>query len=136
MTTPASRQADLRARAEGLFPGGVNSPVRAFRSVGGTPLFFTEARGSLTTLYGELCVAWKLHEGRFELDLAVPEEGAATWVEEALAVGQEGRDPQWVAAVDPPREGQESCTVPRGANRPHLKPGHDLPAPDAPQALG
>ena len=29
-----------------LFPGGVNSPVRAFKSVGGTPLFFAKGRGS------------------------------------------------------------------------------------------
>ena len=29
-----------------LVPGGVNSPVRAFRSVGGTPLFFKRGRGS------------------------------------------------------------------------------------------
>jgi glutamate-1-semialdehyde 2,1-aminomutase len=32
------------ARASGLFPGGVNSPVRAFKGVGGSPLFI--ARGS------------------------------------------------------------------------------------------
>src|SRR6059058_3183460 len=30
-------------RAKGLFPGGVNSPVRAFKGVGGEPLFI--ARG-------------------------------------------------------------------------------------------
>lgn len=29
-----------------LFPGGVNSPVRAFKSVGGTPLFFSKGNGS------------------------------------------------------------------------------------------
>jgi glutamate-1-semialdehyde 2,1-aminomutase len=29
-----------------LFPGGVNSPVRAFKSVGGTPLFFAKGNGS------------------------------------------------------------------------------------------
>jgi glutamate-1-semialdehyde 2,1-aminomutase len=29
-----------------LFPGGVNSPVRAFKSVGGTPLFFAKGKGS------------------------------------------------------------------------------------------
>jgi glutamate-1-semialdehyde 2,1-aminomutase len=29
-----------------LFPGGVNSPVRAFKSVGGTPLFFSRGKGS------------------------------------------------------------------------------------------
>ena len=33
------RSARLMERAVGLMPGGVNSPVRAFRSVGGDPLF-------------------------------------------------------------------------------------------------
>ena len=41
----ASRMADLRARAEGLFPGGVNSPVRAFRSVGRAPLVLDAGAG-------------------------------------------------------------------------------------------
>jgi glutamate-1-semialdehyde 2,1-aminomutase len=33
-------------RARAVIPGGVNSPVRAFRSVGGTPFFVASARGS------------------------------------------------------------------------------------------
>jgi glutamate-1-semialdehyde 2,1-aminomutase len=41
----ASRQADLRERAAGLFPGGVNSPVRAFRSVGRPPLILDRGEG-------------------------------------------------------------------------------------------
>lgn len=36
----------LLARAEGLMPGGVNSPVRAFRAVGGNPPFISSAKGS------------------------------------------------------------------------------------------
>jgi len=45
--------ADLFARALRLIPGGVNSPVRAFRSVGGTPFFTASARGAtLTTADG------------------------------------------------------------------------------------
>jgi glutamate-1-semialdehyde 2,1-aminomutase len=44
---------DLFARALRLIPGGVNSPVRAFRSVGGSPFFVTSARGAtLTTVDG------------------------------------------------------------------------------------
>src|SRR3954465_4077656 len=39
------------ARAQELFPGGVNSPVRAFRGVGGDPLFI--ARGEKARLYDE-----------------------------------------------------------------------------------
>jgi glutamate-1-semialdehyde 2,1-aminomutase len=42
---PAS-QASLFARAEGVTPGGVHSPVRAFRSVGAPPLAIVEARGA------------------------------------------------------------------------------------------
>lgn len=36
----------LFARAKDLMPGGVNSPVRAFKSVGGTPLFIDRAEGA------------------------------------------------------------------------------------------
>jgi glutamate-1-semialdehyde 2,1-aminomutase len=36
----------LFARAQRTIPGGVNSPVRAFRSVGGTPRFITRAEGA------------------------------------------------------------------------------------------
>ncbi len=36
----------LFSRAQSVIPGGVNSPVRAFRAVGGTPLFIREAAGS------------------------------------------------------------------------------------------
>jgi glutamate-1-semialdehyde 2,1-aminomutase len=36
----------LQKRAEGLFPGGVNSPVRGFRSVGGEPPFVARAEGA------------------------------------------------------------------------------------------
>jgi len=38
---------DLFERAQLYIPGGVNSPVRAFKSVGGTPVFFREAKGSI-----------------------------------------------------------------------------------------
>ena len=41
-----SRNADLYARAQALMPGGVNSPVRAFRSVGGAPRFFARGEGA------------------------------------------------------------------------------------------
>jgi glutamate-1-semialdehyde 2,1-aminomutase len=41
-----ARSAALFARAQGLFPGGVNSPVRAFRGVGGTPVFFARGEGA------------------------------------------------------------------------------------------
>ena len=41
-----TRNEDLFARAQQTIPGGVNSPVRAFRSVGGTPRFFTRGAGA------------------------------------------------------------------------------------------
>jgi glutamate-1-semialdehyde 2,1-aminomutase len=41
-----SRSETLFANAQKHIPGGVNSPVRAFRSVGGTPLFFKHAEGA------------------------------------------------------------------------------------------
>ena len=36
-------------RARRVIPGGVNSPVRAFQAVGGTPRFFTSGRGAIIT---------------------------------------------------------------------------------------
>jgi len=41
-----SRNEELFARSQRVIPGGVNSPVRAFRSVGGTPRFFTRGKGA------------------------------------------------------------------------------------------
>src|SRR5512132_2649669 len=43
LSIPNSESAFLRARQ--LMPGGVSSPVRAFKAVGGTPLFIKEAEG-------------------------------------------------------------------------------------------
>ena len=40
----------LYSEACALLPGGVNSPVRAFKSVGGTPVFVKSAQGA--TLVG------------------------------------------------------------------------------------
>jgi glutamate-1-semialdehyde 2,1-aminomutase len=45
-STPISRNDTLFQRAQATTPGGVNSPVRAFRSVGGTPRFVTRAEGA------------------------------------------------------------------------------------------
>src|SRR6185503_4477482 len=49
MKTDASKREFGRAKA--LFPGGVNSPVRAFRGVGGDPLFI--ARGEKARVVDE-----------------------------------------------------------------------------------
>jgi glutamate-1-semialdehyde 2,1-aminomutase len=52
MSTPKKsqeRSEKLFARALELMPGGVNSPVRAFRGVGGTPRFIKSAQGATIT---------------------------------------------------------------------------------------
>jgi glutamate-1-semialdehyde 2,1-aminomutase len=46
---PSPLSDSLFARARQLIPGGVNSPVRAFRSVGGAPFFVKSARGATLT---------------------------------------------------------------------------------------
>jgi glutamate-1-semialdehyde 2,1-aminomutase len=55
--------ADLFARAREVTPGGVNSPVRAFQAVGGTPRFMVTASGSWLTdadgrRYVDLVSSW------------------------------------------------------------------------------
>lgn len=42
-----TKSADLFAQAKQHIPGGVNSPVRAFNGVGGTPIFFEKADGAI-----------------------------------------------------------------------------------------
>jgi glutamate-1-semialdehyde 2,1-aminomutase len=58
-----SRSTELFARAEAVTPGGVHSPVRAFRRVGGTPVFIRSAQAShLTDVdgrhYVDFCMAF------------------------------------------------------------------------------
>lgn len=54
---------ELRARALSVIPGGVNSPVRAFNAVGGTPIYVAAGRGSKITLADgreciDCCCSW------------------------------------------------------------------------------
>lgn len=44
-----TRSANLFHQAQTLIPGGVNSPVRAFKSVGGDPVFFKQGKGAYLT---------------------------------------------------------------------------------------
>jgi glutamate-1-semialdehyde 2,1-aminomutase len=46
MTRKTEQSRRLQQRAESMIPGGVNSPVRAFRSVGGDPVFIIRGKGS------------------------------------------------------------------------------------------
>ncbi|OAV45621.1 glutamate-1-semialdehyde 2,1-aminomutase [Lewinella sp. 4G2] len=60
---PREKSAALFAEAQTYFPGGVNSPVRAFRSVSGPPLFIEEGKGSrMTDVDGnefiDFCCSW------------------------------------------------------------------------------
>lgn len=49
-----NRSQELFERAKKIIPGGVNSPVRAFRSVGGTPFFTKKASGCHLTTVDDL----------------------------------------------------------------------------------
>jgi glutamate-1-semialdehyde 2,1-aminomutase len=57
------RSAELFAKAQTLIPGGVNSPVRAYRSVGGTPVFLERGDGAYAVdvdgrRYVDLVMSW------------------------------------------------------------------------------
>jgi len=59
----APTSADLFARAQRVTPGGVNSPVRAFGAVGGTPRFMAQGQGAHLTdadgrRYVDLVASW------------------------------------------------------------------------------
>jgi len=66
------------ARAKNVIPGGVNSPVRAFRSVGGTPVFISSAHGcSLVDLDGNAYIDYVMSWGPLILGHAHPDVIAA-----------------------------------------------------------
>ena len=78
MASPTSASEALFARARAVTPGGVNSPVRAFNAVGGTPRFIRSARGAWLTdvdgnEYVDLVCSW----GALLLGHAHPEVQAA-----------------------------------------------------------
>jgi glutamate-1-semialdehyde 2,1-aminomutase len=61
------------ARAKHLIPGGVNSPVRAFKAVGGTPLFVRSAQGcTMTDIDGNTYVDYVMSWGPLILGHAHP----------------------------------------------------------------
>jgi glutamate-1-semialdehyde 2,1-aminomutase len=81
-----SRSDALFERARQLIPGGVNSPVRAFRGVGGNPVFFASAKGAyVTDVDGNEYVDYVGSWGPFLLGHAHPEVLAA--IAEAAAGG-------------------------------------------------
>src|SRR5258708_40123658 len=76
----------LFARAQALIPGGVNSPVRAFKSVGGVPRFIVRGEGSrIIDADGNSYIDYVGSWGPLLLGHCAPEVIAA--VQEALASG-------------------------------------------------
>jgi len=84
------RSEQLMERAQRSIPGGVNSPVRAFRGVGGTPVFFESAAGATLTdvdgnRYIDFVGAWGpmiLGHGHAKVRAAI-----AAQIDQALAFG-------------------------------------------------
>ena len=59
----SKKSVELFKTANTLFPGGVNSPVRAFKSAGGTPVFIKRGKGSRIwdaddNEYIDFCCSW------------------------------------------------------------------------------
>ncbi len=85
-----SRSKQLFEEAQGYIPGGVNSPVRAFKAVGGNPLFIKKAKGAFIydeddNEYIELINSW----GPMILGHANPQiqEAVANAIEGSLSFG-------------------------------------------------
>ena len=82
--------ADLFAKAQKLIPGGVNSPVRACRSVGCDPLFIASAAGSkMTTVEGREMLDYVMSWGPMLLGHKDPDVTAAirAAVEQGVSYG-------------------------------------------------
>jgi len=81
-----ARSDELYARAVELLPGGVNSPVRAMRSIGRNPVFIASGSGSrLTDVDGNAYIDWVCSWGPLILGHAHPDVLAA--VSGAAALG-------------------------------------------------
>jgi glutamate-1-semialdehyde 2,1-aminomutase len=95
-----SKSAELFETAKTYFPGGVNSPVRAFKSVGGTPLFIKKADGCRlwdedNNEFIDFCFSWgpmilghnnsKIRESVWEAIQNGTSYGAPTALENKLA---------------------------------------------------
>ncbi|MCL5116422.1 MAG: glutamate-1-semialdehyde 2,1-aminomutase [Firmicutes bacterium] len=86
----AQNAASLWARAQGVLPGGVNSPVRSFRGVGGEPFFAREGRGAyLTAESGQHYLDYVMGYGPLILGHAHPDvvKAVATQAERGLSYG-------------------------------------------------
>ncbi|MCZ6709709.1 MAG: aminotransferase class III-fold pyridoxal phosphate-dependent enzyme, partial [Gammaproteobacteria bacterium] len=82
------KSAALMARASRSIPGGVNSPVRAFKGVGGTPIFFETGQGAhLTDVDGNRYIDYVGSWGPMILGHGNPEVVAAVQEQAARALG-------------------------------------------------
>jgi len=80
------KSVDLFQRAQEILPGGVDSPVRAFRAVGGQPLFIEKAAGAyLQDVDGNRYIDYVLSWGPLILGHAHPEVVAA--IKQAAELG-------------------------------------------------
>ncbi len=87
-----ARSEALFARAQAVIPGGVNSPVRAFRGVGGTPRFIVRGEGSrVFDVDGNSYIDYVCSWGPLLLGHRPPEVVAS------LARGSRRRDQLWRA---------------------------------------
>src|ERR1700675_514478 len=85
--SPHDRSREYFERALRVAPGGVHSPVRAFKGVGGTPVFFRSAQGATMTSvdgreYIDFCQSFgplMLGHRDAEVSEAVAEAVATAW---------------------------------------------------------
>lgn len=90
MTSAMNRETShaLLQRASRSIPGGVNSPVRAFRGVGGDPIFFTEGAGAwLTDVDGNRYIDYVGSWGPMIMGHGHPAVVSAVQVQAARALG-------------------------------------------------
>ncbi|MDY0059848.1 MAG: glutamate-1-semialdehyde 2,1-aminomutase [Myxococcota bacterium] len=86
MSVTGPRSQEAFRQAQEVIPGGVNSPVRAFRSVGGEPLFIRQGRGSrLVDLDGREYLDYVLSWGPLAVGHAHPRVVAA--IQQAATLG-------------------------------------------------
>jgi len=86
----ATKSQELFAKARRVMPGGVNSPVRAFRAVGGDPVFMASGKGAMMTdVEGKSYIDYVLSWGPLILGHAHPEvvEALARALEKGTSFG-------------------------------------------------
>jgi len=123
MKAAMTRNEQLFEQSQKVIPGGVNSPVRAFKSVGGTPVFFSRAKGSrVWDADGREYIDYVGSWGPAILGHAHP--GTVKAVQDAAANGRR--------SARPPRPNSPSPTVSRSCCRASRRCVSCRPAPKRP----